>query len=158
MSLDTTDAETVRRRIFKRYWGRSDFIRRDDLYYQMGGRPKVDPYGWREQRITAAIATGCERACSRSSRATTVPTWWRWGSGHEQAEDRPARARPAGAAGARGRGARTMGQRQAARGEAEAQFKKEEVMAFEHGAIILEHYGDVIRIGKEGKWVEFIKK
>jgi len=31
-------------------------------------------------------------------------------------------------------------------------------MAFEHGAIILEHYGDLIRIGKEGKWVEFIKR
>lgn len=30
-------------------------------------------------------------------------------------------------------------------------------MAFEYGAIILEHYGPLIRIGKEGKWVEFIQ-
>ena len=54
MSLDTTDAETIRKKCVS--WDASATMKYGTLLYQMGGRPGVDPYGWREDRTRAAIA------------------------------------------------------------------------------------------------------
>jgi hypothetical protein len=58
MSLDTTDATTIRDRIAR--WSASGSMKYDTLVYQMSGRPSVDPYGWHRRRIDAAIKNGCQ--------------------------------------------------------------------------------------------------
>lgn len=55
MSLDDTDAKTITKRV--KAWNAGGIMERSALLYQMGGRPGVDPYGWREPRILAAIET-----------------------------------------------------------------------------------------------------
>lgn len=54
MSLDITDAVTVAKRI--RAWNGGGIMTHGELLYQMGGKPNVDPYGWRATRIEDAIA------------------------------------------------------------------------------------------------------
>jgi len=55
MSLDSTDAETIARRIRSENGG--GIMDHNYLVYQMGGRPGAAPYGWRDSRIHAAIET-----------------------------------------------------------------------------------------------------
>lgn len=54
-SLDPTDAVTVARRVGA--WNGGGIMEHSTLLYQMGGKPGVDPYGWRAQRIESAIET-----------------------------------------------------------------------------------------------------
>jgi hypothetical protein len=54
-SLDPTDAITVAKRI--RDWNGGGIMGHMTLLYQMSGKPGVDPYGWRAQRIESAIET-----------------------------------------------------------------------------------------------------
>jgi hypothetical protein len=54
---DMLDAATLFHRI--RTWSRSGIGAMTEacMHHQMGGRPGIDPYGWRPARIYAAIAT-----------------------------------------------------------------------------------------------------
>lgn len=53
MLLDTTDAVTIAKRV--RAWNGGGIMTHNELLYQMGGKPNVDPYGWRSTRIESAI-------------------------------------------------------------------------------------------------------
>jgi len=54
MSLDTTDATVLAKRVRGNNGG--GIMTHNELLYQMGGTPRLDPYGWRPARIESAIA------------------------------------------------------------------------------------------------------